>query len=149
MTTIDKLDIGIYFQYARRTQMIEQIYQQYHLEEAGSIPAQTATLIYLPKPTELDLLLGIVPQHTPWAYFFPPKRFKTRRRSPFAFYRIAPTLGSLDKHNEDVALIESTPVHNHEEEIEKKAMLTCMKQIEKINDWLNYIVGRIGQFLQG
>lgn len=149
MTTIDKLDIGIYFQYARRTQMIEQINRQYRLEEAGTIPAQTTTLIMTPKPSELDLLLGTLPQFTPWAYFFPPSRFKTRRRSPFSFHRIAPSLGTLDKHHEDVELIESTVVSTPEEEREKSAMLNCMKQIEKINDWLSYIIGRIGQFIQG
>ncbi len=149
MTTIDKLDIGIYFQYARRTQMIEQIYQQYHLEEASSIPPQTSTMTVIPKPTELDLLLGIVPMYTPWAYFFPPQKFRSRRRSPFSFYRVAPSLGSLEKHHEDVALLESIPTHSHEEEVEKKKMLECLKQIEKINDWLSYIIGRVGQFLQG
>ena len=38
MATIDKLDVGIYLQYARRTEMIEKINQEYHMADAGSIP---------------------------------------------------------------------------------------------------------------
>lgn len=149
MTTIDKLDIGIYIQYARRTQMIEEINQQYRLFEAAAIPPQTQVLDIYPRLTELDILLGVVPAATPWAYFFPPQKFKYQRRSPFAFYRVAPTLGTIDKQNDDTTMLEQIICQNDEEETEKTAILSCLKQIEKINDWLSYIVGRVGQFLQG
>lgn len=149
MTTIDKLDISVYNMYALRTRMIEQINQQMHLDESASIPAQiqvTSTSIQL---TELDLLLGVVPLLTPWAYFFPPTRFKTVRRSPFSFSRVAPSLGSAEKQAEDIELIENTPCSTPDEESEKSAIIACFQQLEKINTWLSFIVGRIGQFLQG
>jgi hypothetical protein len=95
--TIDQFDISIYNLYAIRTRMLEQINQEYRLREAGSIPPQTQLLDTLPKPTELDILLGVAPVVTPWAYFYPPKRYRFIRRSPFAFFRVVPTLGSLEE----------------------------------------------------
>ena len=150
MTTIDKLDISVYNLYAQRTKMIEQINQQYHLDEASTIPPQTHILNIDPKLSELDLLLGILPFHAPWAYFFPPKHFRTLRRSPFSFSRILPSLGSTKEDEEELlALLDSVECQTPEEKAEKMAIATCFKEIDKINKWLGFIVGRVGQFLQG
>lgn len=149
MTTIDQLDIGIYVQYARRTQMVEQINQQYHLEEAASIPAHLQVVDIYPKLSELDLLLGVVPVTTPWAYFFPPPRFRFQRRSAFGFFRVAPSLGSFEEEDQDEEKLEKIECETEEEQAEKKALGACFAQIEKINNWLSFIVGRVGQFLQG
>ena len=81
MATIDKLDIGIYIQYARRAEYIEGIKSQYHLDQASSIPAQTQVTDLYPKLSELDLLLGVQRSYAPWAYFYPPKSFNLRRKS--------------------------------------------------------------------
>jgi hypothetical protein len=135
MTTIDKLDIGIYVQYARRTTMIEQINQQYHLDEAGSIPAQIQVLDVYPKLTEMDL--------------FPPPQFRFQRRSPFGFFRVAPSLGSFEEEEENERELDEIECETEEEEKEKKALKKCFEQIKKINNWLSFIVGRVGQFLQG
>ena len=35
------------------------------------------------------------------------------------------------------------------EEEEKATLQKCFKQVDKLNSWLGFIVGRIGQFLQG
>jgi len=149
MTTIDKLDIGIYIQYARRTQLIEQINQQYRLEEASSIPPQLQLVDLYPKISELDLLLGVVPVQTPWAYFFPPPQFRFQRRSPFGFFRVAPSLGSFEDEEEDEQKLEEIACETEEEQEEKAVLKSCFIQIEKINNWLSFIVGRVGQFLQG
>lgn len=149
MTTIDKLDIGIYIQYARRTQMVEQINQQYHLEEAATIPAQLQVVDYYPKLSELDLLLGVATVQAPWAYFFPPPQFRFQRRSPFGFFRVAPSLGSFEKEDEDEQKFEELECADPEEEKEKAVLRKCFEQIKKINSWLSFIVGRVGQFLQG
>lgn len=149
MATIDKLDLSVYNLYAIRTRMVEQINQQLQLDKAASIPPQTQVMDIYPKLTEIDLLLGIVPMHTPWAYFYPPKKFRLIRRSPFAFFRVAPSLGSLEEQEKKEALLESIPCQSPEEEKEKGAIKNCFKQIEQINRWLGYIVGRVGQFLQG
>jgi hypothetical protein len=149
MATIDQLDISVYNLYALRTRMLEQINNELRLNEASTIPPQTSVVDYLPKMTELDLLLGVAPVVTPWAYFYPPKQFRTIRRSPFAFFRIAPSLGSLEKQDEDEEKTESVVCETDEEENEKSAMLGCLKEIRKINNWLSFIVGRVGQFLQG
>lgn len=149
MATIDKLDISVYNLYAIRTRMVEQINQQFHLEEAASIPPQTQILNTFVKLSELDLLLGIVPLHTPWAYFFPPKQFRITRRSPFSFSRIAPSLQSTDEHSELYAELMSIPCNSPDEEAEKNIIASCFKEISKLNSWLSFIVGRIGQFLQG
>src|SRR5258708_1498713 len=142
MTTIDKLDIGIYIQYAKRTQMKEDTYKEFRLQEASSIPPQTIVPSMLPLLSELDLLLGIVPMHTPWALFFPPKRIKIRRKSSFSFYRVAPTLGTLDEQEEKTAQLEEMVCETEEETKEKGVLLACFKQIDEINDWLSYIIGK-------
>lgn len=149
MTTIDKLDISVYNLYAIRTRMLEQINQQLHLEAASSIPPQTHIMTTEIQLSELDLLLGIVPMHTPWAFFFPPKKFRTVRRSPFSFSRVAPSLDDTGEQGEAFASLMGVPCSNSEEEIEKGTMIACFKQINKLNSWLGFIVGRIGQFLQG
>lgn len=149
MTTIDKLDMGIYIQYARRTQMVEQTTQQYHLDEASSIPAQIQVLDFYPKPLEIDILLGSRIIQTPWAYFFPPPKFRFQRRSPFGFFRVAPSLGSFEKEEEDAERLEEIECETEDEKKAKKALKSCFTQIGKINEWMGFIIGRIGQFLQG
>lgn len=149
MATIDKLDLSVYNLYAVRTRMIEQINQQLRLDQAGSIPPQIQILDIYPKLTELDLLLGIVPLATPWAYFFPPPSFKIRRRSPFGFARILPSLGSQEDQDRDEQRLASVECHSPEEEQERQSIQGCFAQISKINEWLGHIVGRVGQFLQG
>lgn len=149
MTTIDKLDISVYNLYAVRTRMIEQINQQMQLDKASSIPPQIQILDFYPKLTELDLLLGVVPMHTPWAYFYPPKQFRRVRRSPFAFFRVAPSIGSLEEQEMAERHLESVECKTPEEESEKQAIKGCFKQMGEINRWLGHIIGRVGQFLQG
>lgn len=149
MTTIDNLDINIYIQYARRTQMIEQINRQYHFEEAANIPPHIQLVDLYPKLTEMDLLLGVPTVQAPWAYFFPPKKFRFQRRPAFGFFRVAPSLGSFDKEEEDKRKLDETECQTEEDENEKKKLKACFEQIDKINNWLSFIVGRVGQFLQG
>jgi hypothetical protein len=149
MATIDNLDLSIYNLYALRTRMIEQTNQQFRLDQAGSIPPQILVMDSFPKPTEIDLLLGVVPILTPWAYFFPPIAFRRKRRSPFGFARILPSLGDQDEHEKNEQAIASTVCHSQEEEKEKQTITACFEQINKINRWLSHIVGRVGQLLQG
>lgn len=149
MATIDKLDIGIYIQYARRTQLVEQIQEQLHLEQAGSIPPQTQLLDIYPKLSEMDLLLGVVPVISPWAHFLPPSQFRFQRRSPFGFFRVAPSLGSFEDEEEQSQSFEEIECETDEEKNNKAKLKKCFKQIDKINEWLSFIVGRVGQFLKG
>lgn len=150
MATIDRLDMGIHDQYARRTQLIEQINQQYHLDEASSIPAQTRVYDFSPKPLEIDILLGIRIVQTPWAYFFPPPKYRFQRRSPFGFSRVVPSLGSSDKEeDEDERHLEEIECATEEEKKQKQILKSCFTQISKINEWMGFIIGRVGQFLQG
>ncbi len=149
MATIDKLDMSVYNLYAVRTKMIEQIQQQLPLDKAGSIPVHTAIFDTYPRLTELDILLGIVPLFTPWAYFYPPKNYRLQRRSPFAFYRVAPAFGSLKEQAEDEAKLASIACQDEEEQAEKTVLTGCLKTIDKLNGWLGLIIGRVGQFLQG
>ncbi len=153
--TIDKFDIGIYIQYARRTQLMEQVLSQYHMREATSVPAQALIVDLYPKLAELDLLLGVATYSTTWAYFYAPKSYTEQRRSPFAFHRIIPIIGERKKGEEEKEqgkgedLLEEVECKTAEEDREKKTLRACFKQIEEINSLLRYIGGRIGQFLQG
>ncbi|MBA3956939.1 MAG: DUF5399 family protein [Parachlamydiaceae bacterium] len=150
MATIDQLDISVYNLYAVRTQMIERLNESWHIKAAPDIPAQTNIVnMFVPQLNEMDLLLGVVPVTTPWAYFFPPKQFRTRRRSPFSFARIAPSLKSIEEGGEEFIALQSIACETAEEEKEKAMLTSCFKQIGKLNSWLGFIVGRIGQFLQG
>lgn len=153
--TIDKFDIGIYIQYARRTQLMEQVLSQYHLREAASVPAQALIVDLYPKLAELDLLLGVATYSTTWAYFYAPKSYTEQRRSPFAFHRIVPIIGEREKNEgeeergSEEEILEAIECKTEEESKEKKVLKACFKQIEEINSLLRYIGGRIGQFLQG
>ena len=150
--TIDKFDIGIYIQYARRTQLMEQVMSQYHLREATGVPAQALIVDLYPKLAELDLLLGIATLSSPWAYFYAPRSYGSQRRSPFTFHRIIPFMGERNQEDEqkkDEEIIEEMECRTPEEERERKVLKACFQQIEEINSLLRYIGGRIGQFLQG
>ncbi|MCE5295321.1 MAG: DUF5399 domain-containing protein [Chlamydiales bacterium] len=150
--TIDKFDIGIYIQYARRTQLMEQVMSQYHLREATGVPAQALIVDLYPKLAELDLLLGIATLSSPWAYFYAPRSYGAQRRSPFTFHRIIPFMGERNQEDEqkkDEEIIEEMECRTPEEERERKVLKACFQQIEEINSLLRYIGGRIGQFLQG
>ena len=147
--TIDRLDIGIYIQYARRMQMLEQVQKQYHLNEAGTIPAQALIVDLYPKLSELDLLLGVGTTLAPWAYFVPPKNFSYQRRSSFAFHRILPVFGRQDAEKDEEEKLDQVVCESEEEEDEKKTLRKCIRKVKEINDLLRFIGGRIGQFLQG
>jgi len=149
MATIDKLDISVYNLYAVRTKMLEQINQQYRLDQASSIPPQTQVLDIYPKLSELDLLLGVARTHAPWAFFYPPVRFALLRKSPFSFSRIVPSIGSDEEEEEAKEKLQQVEVESEEEEEEKQILQACFKELHKINDWLGFIIGRVGQFLQG
>jgi len=146
MATIDKLDIGVYIQYARRTQFVEEVNRQYHLDEASTMTHPLATA-EAPKLSELDLLLGVTLSYAPWAYFFPPKQFKFSKRSPFTKSKISPSIGS--EEDEDEEILDVIQTHSQEEEEEKAVLKECLKQLRTINEWLGYIIGRVGQLLQG
>jgi len=149
MATIDQLDKSVNWSYANRQALVEAFNRDIRIDQAASIPPQTQIFDIYPKLSELELLLGVVPYHTPWAYFFPPKKFQFLRRSPFSFYRVAPSLGTLQEQEETEELLENLPCRSPEEKQEKEIIQACFKQINKINSWLGFIVGRIGQFLQG
>jgi hypothetical protein len=153
--TIDRFDIGIYIQYARRTQLMEQVLSQYHMRDATSVPAQALIVDLYPKLAELDLLLGIATMGAPWAYFYAPRSYAEQRRSPFAFHRVIPIIGEREKEEgeeepkREEDILEEIGCKTAEEERERKVLKACFKQIEELNALLRYIGGRIGQFLQG
>lgn len=149
MTTIDNFDIKIHMEYARRTEFVESIKREFpSIDRAESIPAQLQVVDFRPRPSEVDLLLGVARVLTPWAVFLPPRKFIGRRRSPFTVARVVPTLGSQQDQDALEAEILNTVCDSPEQEREKYMLLACFQQITKINDWLGHIVSRIGQFLQ-
>lgn len=149
MATIDQLDISVYNAYAIRTRAIEQINAQLRLDQASSIPPQLSMVDLYPKLSELDLLLGVVPMSTPWAFFFPPKTFVVSRRSPFSFFRVVPSIGSLEEQAEDFEELNNTETGSAVEAKQKAVLTKAFKQMDKINNMLAFIIGRVGQFLQG
>lgn len=149
MATIDQLDISVYSNYALRVTLIEQINTQLRIKEDASIAPQLQMVDISPKMTELDLVLGIIPLATPWASFLPPPNFRSLRRSPFAFYRVAPSFGPFNQEEEEEKKLDEIECETSQDDEEKAILKNCLAQMHKINDMINYIMGRIGQFLQG
>lgn len=149
MPTIDKLPIEIYFEYARHTDTVERIQEEFHLKEASSIPTQTQVVDIFPRRSALDSILEGARVHNPWAYFTAPKKFRFQRRSPFSFSRVAPSLGSEAKLEADIAKLDGLECPSEEEQVEKGVIMKCLERLEKLNSWLGFIIGRMGQFLQG
>ncbi|MEC7838480.1 MAG: DUF5399 family protein [Chlamydiota bacterium] len=148
-TTIDQLDISVNNGYAIRMSMIEGFNAKIHLDQATSIPTHTQILNYVPTPSELDLALGFIPAYASFAYFYPPKRFRFIRRSPFVRHRVAPSLGTLEEQEETETLLAEIECHTAKEKKEREILQKCFKQINQINEWLGYIVGNLGRLLQG
>lgn len=149
MTTIDKLDLSVYSNYAMRITLIEQVNNQFRMDEASSIPGQLRMVDIYPRLTEFDLVLGIAHQALPWAYFYPPNSFKNLRRNPFAFFRVCPSFGTLQDQADDEALLETILCKTPEDEAQKGVIRACLKQMNNVNHMINYIMGKVGQFLQG
>ncbi len=149
MATIDQLDLSVYNLYAIRTKMVEQINQEFRLDQAASVHPQLQMVDIYPKLSEIDILLGVATHQSPWAYFFAPKKFAKTRRSSFAFSRVIPSFGSDEEQEEMEEKLEQIEVDDEEEKEEKNIIRECFKQINKINEWMGFIVGRVGGILQG
>lgn len=147
MATVDNLGVGLHLAYAKRVQFVEDVKRQYHLDDAASVKAHASVQYLQPQLSELDILLGVTKSYAPWAYFLPPRMFTLQRKTPFTFSRVTPSVGS--EEDEDLELLESIQPNNDEEKYEKEVLKNCINRIKTINEWLGYIVGRIGQLLQG
>ena len=148
-STIDNFSMEVNFQYARRTELLEQVRQQYHLQEASTVPAQALIIDLYPKLTELDLLLGVAALHAPWAHFYPPKKFPTQRRSPFTFHRLIPSFGSSEQERKYEEQLDTVECKTPEQQQQKTTMKSFFTKLSELNGLLRYIRSRIGQFLQG
>lgn len=149
MATIDNLNLEVYKNYAVWISLSEQINTQLKLSEAQNVQSQISMVDLYPKLTDLDLVLGVATTAYPFAFFYPPKRFRDLRRNPFSFFRIAPSFGSLAKQEEDEERLEHIVCSTPGDQADKEIIHTCLKEMGKINDMISYIIGRVGQFLQG
>lgn len=150
MPTIDQLDIKIYVQYAKTATAVEQINNQFHLPDAASVPPQTRVVDIYPKLTELELLLGVTPfLHKPYAHFVEPRGFAHQRWSPFTFGQIAPLLGPLEKQLKLRKKLRKVKCGKKRHAHDRDALVDCLEEVDEINNQLGFIIGRMGQFLQG
>jgi hypothetical protein len=149
MAVISDLDINIYLKYAQFTQLLENIQEEYHFNQADTIPAQTLLVNIQAKPSELDLLLGSMPSITPWAHFLPPARLRYLRRSPFGFARLV--LGSATDEEEEhqQEQFEDAECESPEEEKQKAVLRKFFKNKGMIDRWIREVGGNMGRFLQG
>ena len=60
-----------------------------------------------------------------------------------------PSIGSLEDQREDYDNLSETSTGTPEEEKEKAVLKRAFNQMDKINSMLSFIIGRVGQFLQG
>jgi hypothetical protein len=149
MATIDRLDIAVNYQYARRIEFVETIWKELHLERSTAVSDDALVVDLLPKRSEVELLLGVIETRAPWAYFYAPPSFQTQRQSTFAFFRIAPTMGSLAQQAADAAKVATTQVHSREEVEEQSALAQFFSSVNDINQMIGFVTGRIGEFLKG
>lgn len=149
MKEIYNFSLQVHIDYAKRIESTERFNKEYRVEQAAGIQSQTLVVTLSPKQAELEKLFGVVAIHTPWAYFFAPPLYRYQRRSPFGFFRVAPSLGSFDIEDESEKQLDLVHCETDEEKKQKGAIKGCFAQIDKINNWLSFIVGRVGQFLQG
>lgn len=147
--TIDNFDKSVYDLFAVRTELLEEIYRELRLDQAASIPKHTHIEYLNPILAQLDILLGIIPRYAPWALFLPPKKKWVVRRRPFGFFRIAPSLGTLEEQEQLEMRLAKYECRDHDEKKEKEVLQNCFKVINKINGWMGHIIGRMGQLLQG
>lgn len=149
MPTIDKLGLDVYRDYAMRITLTQETNNQLRINEASNIPGQLQMVDISARLSEFDLVLGITSQALPWAYFYPPKNFSGLRRNPFAFFRVCPSFGSLADQERIEEEIENIPCKTPEDEAQKEKIKACMKKMGWINYMINYVMGKVGQFLQG
>ena len=164
MITVDRIDISHYFQYARRIQSVENTYRAYRLEHASSISAHTTIVNVRPLVDEMESLFGFRRSTMPWACFEAPESFSEQRRSTFAFDRVCPSLGPMEQQKETLKKLKEYIVKQQDQEsdgqdqevftafgkkVEKGILCGCLEEIEKLNDFINFVMSRMGQFLQG
>lgn len=151
--TIDKLDIGVYIQYARSLELVEQVKEQFQLDKASSIPPQTQLVEFAPKIAEIELLMGILSsRENPWAFFFPPMRFREHRRTPFSRHqkRVKNAQGQ-DMSEDDylLELIEGVECKTEKESEEKELIKDAVKKRQSIEAMIEDIISHMGMFVQG
>jgi hypothetical protein len=150
--TIDKLDIGVYIQYARSIQLVEETKEEFQLDKASAIPPQTQLVDFAPKFAEVDLLLGYIPsKENQWAFFFPPRKFKDQRRSPFSRDKKKGFSILGDEKDEQILieLLDGVDCKTAEEEVEREILKTAVKRRKHINDMIDDVMNHIGMFVQG
>lgn len=147
--TINDLGFQVHIRYAEMTEFVEGVKKEFGLDKAQAIPPHVQIVDTYARPNELQLLLGVAAVTTPWAVFVRPLPKRTRRRPSFTVARVAPSLGTLAEQIELENMVENTDTSSPDELREKTILLLCFGQINKLNEWLSHIIGRVGQFLQG
>lgn len=133
--------------YAQRIQLIQKYYEQYPVNLADKVQSHTQVDNVRPQLTNIDILLGVSTNPPPWALMRPPTYDP---RQPFlSFSRVAPSLGTLEKQASDTERLQAVPCLTPKDALEKSIILGGLAIINKINDMKGYIIGRVGQFLQG
>lgn len=146
-TTIDKLpdDLGISIGYANRILLIEEMKRRSDETRVADVVTVTTQPIY----SDLDIVLGLVQRSNSYASFFAPEGFSDIRRNPFTTFSVGPSFGSLKDRELAEEKILTTPCTTPEEIAEKNTLNGCLTNMAKIGEWIAYISGRKGQFLQG
>lgn len=146
-TTIDKLpdDLGISIGYANRILLIEEMKRRTDETRVADVVTVTTQPVY----TDLDILLGTVQHANSYASFNAPEGFFDIRRNPFTTFSVGPSFGSLKDRELAEEKLLATPCTTTEEIAEKNTLNSCLGVMNKIGEWIAYISGRKGQFLQG
>lgn len=144
-TTIDRLDLNVNTSYALQILLMEEYKRKVDETRVADVITVTTQPIY----PDLDMVMGLVNRAGSYANFSPPDDFFDIRRNPFTTFSVGPSFGSLKDREAAEAKLDATHCTTTEEAAEKNTLATCFSTMSKIGEWISYISGRKGQFLQG
>ncbi len=175
MAEFGKIDLDVHKSYAHRQDDFEKWSKDLKMQPSQTryIAGQTRILDLAPKYPELTRLLQ-THQRVCWSAVKAPDNFYAQRSGS---YRLAPSLGSSEKLDADIAKIEEVgqsltqqglgvqkiqPANNDTFDLEDlnlppssqtlsapQTLVNVVRAVRDMNDLIDYARGRIGQFLQG
>ncbi|HSX04760.1 MAG TPA: DUF5399 family protein [Rhabdochlamydiaceae bacterium] len=173
--TIDNLGVDISTRYALDQERAAESF----MKEARGIPSQTQIDVTIPSFTsEFEHLFGLGLSNAPWADFFAPSRYYEQKKRLFS-QRLIPILGTPDKTDAELQRItnlgkvvrkeegekeegkqgeqeKKEEQKSSEEELalsdtekERKILITLLKQLQTLDQYLIDINSRRSQYQKG
>lgn len=158
--TIDNLGVDPSKRYARDVEGTDRKFFQ----DSSKVSQSTSVTVNSPFFSDLEELFGTLIKTPSWADFAPPPDFSSHVRSLFT-HQLIPSLGSPEKLEQDIQLIDEKSAKNQEEQqnqsgqdsseqeahgkSEKEKILAMLQCVQKFDKILTLINARKGEFHKG